>query len=309
MTISYDFIVFSGRLSENSWTLGMKALQGEVPLDIVIPSLHTSSDSEDKDIIGVLTQEGISRESSDVMELYRYLRQLNPKSNQAFGYNEVAIRNIHTRLNLLKVDEELRVQITYTERRENYTPVAYNIKLLGIFQLTAADTFDSEPETSEITETDTSEENIQDVPEQDEKNVIPTEFPQTDPEIPVYKTTNTLEKLITFTRTLQAELKETTENLALMTERVQLLEEERQRYREQGNLLQDILDRLNQLENLYNRIDSLEEDRHQLDKLQQTLTTYFKTSNRQTQALLNEVNDETDDINAEINPRLKRNEF
>lgn len=310
MTISYDFIVFSGRLSDNSWTLGMKAIQGEVPLDIVIPSLHTSSDSEDKDIIGVLTKEGMSRESSDVMELYRYLRQLNPKSNQAFGYNEVAIRNIHTRLNLLKVDEELRVQITYTERRDNYSPVSYNIKLLGIFQITSADSLEPEPELEpEITETDTSEEDIQDAPKQDEKNVIPTEFPQTDPEIPVYKTTNTLEKLIAFTRTLQTELKETAKNLTLMTERVQLLEEERQRYREQENLLQDILARLNQLEILNNRINSLEKDRDQLDKLQHTLTTFFETSNRQTQALLKEVSDETDDINSEINPRLNRNEF
>jgi hypothetical protein len=344
----------------------MKAIRGEVPLDIVIPSLQTSSDSEDKDIIGVLTKEGISRESSDVMELYRYLRQLNPKSNQAFGYNEVAIRNIHTRLNSLKVDEELRVQITYTERKENYIPVAYNIKLLGIFQISSVASLESAPE---ITETDTPEENIQDVPKQDENiqdvpkqdeniqdvpkqdeniqdvpkqdeniqdvpkqdeniqdvpkqdeniqdvpkqdenNVIPKDFPQMDPEIPVYKTTNTLEKLIAFTRTLQAELKETAENLTLMVERVQLLEEERQRYRDQENLLQDILDRLNQLENLNNRINALEADRHQLDKLQQTLTNYFKTSNRQTQALLNEVNDETDDINPEINPRSNRNEF
>ncbi len=309
MTISYDFIVFSGRLSENSWTLGMKAIQGEVPLDIVIPSLQTSSDSEDKDIIGVLTNEGISRESSDVMELYRYLRQLNPKSNQAFGYNEVAIRNIHTRLNLLRVDEELRVQITYSERRENYSPVSYNIKLLGIFQITVADPPVPAPDVNENIDIDVPEEEAQDIPKQDEDPIIPNDFPRTDPDIPVYKTTNTLEKLIAFTRALQSELKETKENLALMAERIQLLEEERQRYREQENLLQEILDRLNQLEILNNRINSLEEGRHQLDKLQQTLTTYFKTSNRQTQALLKEVSDETDDINSEITPRLNRTEF
>lgn len=300
MTISYDFMAFSGRLSENSWTLGMKAIQGEVPLDIVIPSLEISADSDEKDIIGVLTKEGIMRESSDVMELYRYLRQLNPKSNQAFGYNEVAIRNIHTRLNLLKVDEELRVQISYTERKENYMPATYNIKLLGTFQITVADTLEPEPVTSEVTETDLSEENIQDIPKQEEKDVIPMDFSQTDPEIPVYKTTNTLEKLIAFTRTLQSELKETTENLALMVERVQLLEEERQRYQEQESLLQDILDRLDQLENLNRRISFLEEDRHQLSKLQQTLAKYFKTSHRQARALLKEVSDETDDTDFDI---------
>ena len=139
MTIVYDFIAFSGRISETRWSLGMQAIQGEVPLDIVIPSLQASSNPDDEEIIGVLTKEGISRESFDVLELYRYLRQLNPKSNQAFGYNEVAIRNIHTRLNSLKVDQELRVQITYTERKENYIPASYNIKLLGVFQVTHVD--------------------------------------------------------------------------------------------------------------------------------------------------------------------------
>ncbi|MCE2400575.1 hypothetical protein J4G08_06760 [Candidatus Poribacteria bacterium] len=299
MTISYDFMAFSGRLSESSWTLGMKAIQGEVPLDIVIPSLQTSSDYDEKDIIGVLTKEGISRESSDVMELYRYLRQLNPKSNQAFGYNEVAIRNIHTRLNLLKVDEELRVQITYTERKENYIAASYNIKLLGIFQITTADLpVPPAPDITENIDIDVSEADTQDIPEQQEKPIIPKDFPQTDQEIPVYKTTNTLEKLITFTRTLQSELKEITENLALMTERVRLLEEERQRYRGQEDLLQEILKRLNHLESFERRIDFLEDDRHQLDDLKQTLIAYFRTSNRQTRALLNEVSDETDDTNS-----------
>lgn len=294
MTISYDFVAFSGRLSENSWTLGLKALQGEVPLDIVIPNLETSSDSDDKEIIGVLTKEGISRESTDVMELYRYLRQLNPKSNQAFGYNEVAIRNIHTRLNSLKVDEELRVQITYTERKETYIGTSYSIKLLGIFQITAADPPVPALDDSENIDIDTSEED-QDIPKQDENPIIPKDFPRTDPDIPVYKTTNTLEKLIAFTRTLQSELKETQQNLALMTERLRLLEEEREHYREQENLLQEILERLNHLESFDKRINFLEDSHHQLDEFQQTLVKYFRTSNRQTRILLNEVNDETDD--------------
>lgn len=299
MTISYDFVVFSGRLSENSWTLGMKAIQGEVPLDIVIPNLQTSSDSDDKDIIGVLTKEGISRESSDVMELYRYLRQLNPKSNQAFGYNEVVIRNIHTRLNSLKVDEELRVQITYTERKENYIASTYSIKLLGIFQITAANPPILVPDATENIEIDASEERAQDIFKQDENPIIPKDFPRTDPDIPIYRTTNTLEKLIAFTRTLQSELKETQQNLALMTEKLTLLEEERQHYREQENLLQEILERLNHLESFDKRINFLEDSRHQLDKFQQTLVTFFRTSNRQTRTLLNEVNDETDNTNSD----------
>ena len=299
MTISYDFVAFSGRLSENSWTLGMKAIQGEVPLDIVIPNLQTSSDSDDKDIIGVLTKEGISRESSDVMELYRYLRQLNPKSNQAFGYNEVVIRNIHTRLNSLKVDEELRVQITYTERKENYIASTYSIKLLGIFQITAANPPILVPDATENIEIDASEERAQDIFKQDENPIIPKDFPRTDPDIPIYRTTNTLEKLIAFTRTLQSELKETQQNLALMTEKLTLLEEERQHYREQENLLQEILERLNHLESFDKRINFLEDSRHQLDKFQQTLVTFFRTSNRQTRTLLNEVNDETDNTNSD----------
>lgn len=297
MTISYDFVAFSGRLSENSWTLGMKAIQGEVPLDIVIPNLQTPSDSEDsddKDIIGVLTKEGISRESTDVMELYRYLRQLNPKYNQAFGYNEVAIRNIHTRLNSLKIDEELRVQITYTERKESYIPASYSIKLLGIFHITAADPPVPASDSTENIDIDPSEKEAQ-----DEDPIIPKDFPRIDPDVPVYKTTNTLEKLIVFTRTLQSELKETQQNLALMTERLKLLEEERQHYQEQENLLQEIFERLNHLESFEKRIHSLEDTRHQLNKLQQTLVTYFRTSNRQTGTLLSEVNDETENINSD----------
>ena len=284
----------------------MKAIQGEVPLDIVIPNMRTSSNSDDDDIIGVLTKEGISRESSDVMELYRYLRQLNPKSNQAFGYNEVAIRNIHTHLNSLKVNDELHVQITYSERKENYVPSTYNIKLLGTFPISPMDFPSPEPDMPENTVTDTAEDDVQDIPIQDEKNVIPKDFPRPDPGIPVYKTTNTLEKLIVFTRTLQSELKETQKNLVLMTEKVKLLEEERQHYREQEHLLQNILEQINQLESFNSRLNSLEGDRYQLDKLQHTLTTFFKTSNRQIQAMLKEVSDETDEIDPDLSiPRLK----
>ena len=121
MAITYDFIAYSSRTSTNGWILGMKALHGEVPLDIVIPDEYGSSDPENPEVVGVLTTEGLERESIDGLELYRYLRQLNPKKNNSFGYNEVVIRNIHARLSALKVDEEIRVQVTYSERRESYT--------------------------------------------------------------------------------------------------------------------------------------------------------------------------------------------
>ena len=317
MTINYDFIAFSGRLTENSWSLGMKAIQGEVPLDVVIPSLQSSSNADEDDIIGVLTKEGISRESNDVMELYRYLRQLNPKSNQVFGFNEVVIRNIHTRLNSLKINDELRVQITYTERRENYSPATYNIKLLGIFEVSAPDTTDQVPEPDETdniqidtpienTSSDTITDNIshedvtpqktQDSTNSGEIPVIPKDFTRTDQDIPVYKTTNTLEKLIVFTRTLQAELNETKKSLAMMAEQIQVLENERERYRELQDLIQDMLDRITHTENFENRIITLEMDHILLEKLQQTLSTYFRTSNRHIQILLNEINDDTDVI-------------
>ena len=320
MTITYDFIAFSGRLSDNRWTLGMKAIQGEVPLDIVLPNMQVS-DSEENDIIGVLTKEGIARESTDVMELYRYLRQLNPKTNQAFGYNEVAIRNIHTHLNSLKVDQELRVQITYSERKESYIAASYNIKLLGISPLHSIESQDLDTDISEEIESTQPEENMdvlsndmketptdvlsndmKETPTSEEKSIIPTDFSSTTPDIPVYKTTNTLEKLIAFTRSLQAELKDATDKLTLMTERLQSLEEQQQRYREQDKLLQEIYDQLNILDNFDKRINSIETDFHQLDKWQQTLVTYFKISNRQTRALLQEVDDDPDNSNSENQP-------
>lgn len=303
MTISYDYIAFSGRLSDNRWTLGMKALQGEVPLDIVFPSLQSSTDPDNQDIIGVLTREGTARESTDVMELYRYLRQLNPKSNQAFGYNEIVIRNIHSRLNTLKVDEELRVQISFSERKENYISSTYNIKLLGIFPITHAETsepIEDIPEEPEI-EIDEPNVNTQDTPEgiDEDTTVIPTSFPPTGSDIPVYKTTNTLEKLIVFARTLQTELDEAKRTITSLAEKIQFLENDKVRHQELESLLQAIYDRLNHLENFDRRIGSLENDRHQLSQLKQTLAKYFKTSNRQTQTLLNEVSVDSEDFNVD----------
>ncbi len=302
MTITYDFIAYSGRLSENSWTLGMRAIQGEVPLDVVLPNLHSATNAEDEDIIGVLTKEGISRESSDVMELYRYLRQLSTKTNQAFGYNEVVIRNIHARLNSLKVDQELRVQITYTERKENYLPSTYNIKLLGTHEISPIDTqeFDTEidPE-DEIVDIDTPEETDTDTHEQNGEKTIPKDFPPMDAEIPVYKSTNTLEKLIAFSRSLQSELKEATQKIETMAERIQSLEEQRTHYRELENLLQDIVDRLNFMENYEKRIEILENDRYTLKTIQDVLTNYLKTTHRQSHLLLKEIDGDSDDPDME----------
>lgn len=305
MTITYDFIAYSGRLSENSWTLGMRAIQGEVPLDVVLPNLHSATNDEDEDIIGVLTKEGISRESSDVMELYRYLRQLSTKTNQAFGYNEVVIRNIHARLNSLKVDQELRVQITYTERKENYLPSTYNIKLLGTHEISPIDTQEleteiaPEDETNEISDIDTTEEIGAETPKQNGDETIPKDFPPMDSEIPVYKSTNTLEKLIAFSRSLQSELKEATQKLDAMTERVQSLEEQRTHYRELENLLQDIVDRLNFMENYEKRIEILENDRYTLKTIQDVLTNYLKTTHRQSHLLLKEIDEDSDDPDME----------
>ena len=270
-------------------------------LTLYLPNLHTATNAEDEDIIGVLTKEGISRESSDVMELYRYLRQLSTKTNQAFGYNEVVIRNIHTRLNSLKVDQELRVQITYTERKENYLPSTYNIKLLGTHQISPINTeeFETEiapeDEINEIVDIDTTEETNTDTHEQNGDETIPKDFPPIAPEVPVYKSSNTLEKLIAFSRSLQSELKETKQKLDAMTERIQSLEEQRTHYRELENLLQDIVDRLNFMENYEKRIEILENDRYTLKTIQDVLTNYLKTTHRQSHLLLKEIDEESDD--------------
>ena len=59
------------------------------------------------------------------------------------------VRNIHTRLNTLKIDQELRVQISYTERKENYIPSTYIIKLLGVFKIQPTTFPDPKPEIPE----------------------------------------------------------------------------------------------------------------------------------------------------------------
>ena len=290
MAITYDFIVYSNRISATGWTLGMKALQGEVPLDIVIPDEYGSSDSENPEVVGVLTTAGLERESPDGLELYRYLRQLNPKKNNSFGYNEVVIRNIHARLSALKVDEEIRVQVTYSERRETYTQFSYHIKLIGIFGGT---------ETSALA--DQSDEIVAPIsPEKSPPLQEQTNFSNSGQ--PAYKTTNTLEKLINFTQNLQKELTQTRRELADTADKLRQLEEtqqrvenERRRFSEIQNLIEDIFERLSRLELFDSRIHDLEEDQYQLHNLQQTLRKFLSALHQQTRISLQEYTDKTED--------------
>jgi predicted RNase H-like nuclease (RuvC/YqgF family) len=283
MGIHYDFIAYSSRTSETSWTIGMKAIQGEVPLDIVVPDEQTAADPDNPQVVGVLTVDGLERESSDGLELYRYLRRLNPKKNEAFSYNEVVIRNIHSRLSTLRINQELRVQITYTERKDPYTQFSYQIKLLGVIGNSDGDA--SEKKDSDITAPN-SEDKRQDLQEQ--KSGAP-------PNQPVYRTTSTLEKLITFTQNLQRELDQTQKQLSVVVNKAQQLEDDRQQFRDIHNLIEDILDRLSRLETLDSRLQYLETDRHQLQGLQQTLRKFLVALNQQTRTSLQEHDDVTID--------------
>ncbi len=283
MAITYDFIVYSSRTSAMNWILGMKAIQGEVPLDIVIPNEQTSSDAENPEIVGVLTNEGLERESTDGLELYWYLRQLNPKKNETFGYNEVAIRNIHNMLTNLRINEEIRVQITYSERKEPYTQFSYHIKLIGIFpSQDAAGTAQKSDEIPDEIATSSP-------PAPPEKNTQPQE--QKDrgqPEQTIYKTTNTLERLITFTQNLQKELTQTQQELAVMVDKVQRLEDQQQQFNAVQDLIQDILDQLTRLEGFNARIKGLEAGQEQFQDLQESLQKFLTALNQQTQTLLHE---------------------
>lgn len=283
MGIHYDFITYSSRTSETSWTIGMKAIQGEVPLDVVVPDEQTAADPDNPEVVGVLTVDGLERESSDGLELYRYLRRLNPKKNEAFSYNEVVIRNIHSRLSTLRINQELRVQITYTERKDPYERFSYQIKLLGVIGNSDGDA--SEKKDSDVT-TPNSEDKRQDLQEQ--RSGAP-------PNQPVYRTTSTLEKLITFTQNLQKELDQTQKQLSVVVNKVQQLEDDRQQFRDIHNLIEDILDRVSRLETLDSRLQYLETDRHQLQDLQQTLRKFLVALNQQTRMSLQEHDDVTID--------------
>ena len=259
----------------------MKAIQGEVPLDIVIPEEQALPDPDNPEIVGVLTTEGLERESTDGLELYRYLRQLNPKKSDAFGYNEVVIRNIHSRIRALRVAEELRVQITYSERKEPYRSLSYHIKLMGTFANS-----DAEPPNHAGTEIDTPH-----IPDQ---NAQPQEqvSPDNRSEEQTYKTTNTLEKLITFTQNLQQELKQTKRDLAVMVDKIEQFENEWQSFHQMQDLMQEMLNRLTRLETMDSRIQYLEADRDQLQDFQQTLRKLLVALNQQTSTLLQEHDDQ-----------------
>ena len=261
----------------------MKAIQGEVPLDVVVPDEQTAADPDNPEVVGVLTVDGLERESSDGLELYRYLRRLNPKKNEAFSYNEVVIRNIHSRLSTLRINQELRVQITYTERKDPYEQFSYQIKLLGVIGNSDGDA--SEKKDSDITAPN-SEDKRQDLQEQ--RSGAP-------PNQPVYRTTSTLEKLITFTQNLQKELDQTQKQLSVVVNKAQQLEDDRQQFRDIHNLIEDILDRVSRLEALDSRLQYLETDRHQLQDLQQTLRKFLVALNQQTRTSLQEHDDVTID--------------
>lgn len=286
MAINYDFITYCSKISQTHWIIGMKAIQGEVPLDIVIPEEQPSpEDPDNPEIVGVLTTEGLERESTDGLEIYRYLRQLNPKKSDAFGYNEVVIRNIHSRLRALRVGEELQVQVTYSERKEPYRSFSYHIKLLGTFQ--SSDDAEPEPPTNAADEIATTDTPVQNTLFQEAKSA------DNNSEQSIYKTTNTLEKLIAFTQNLQQELKQTKRDLAATVDKLEQFENEWQNFREMQELIQEMLDRLTHLETMDSRIQYLEADRHQLQDLQELLRKFLGALNQQTTILLQGHDDQT----------------
>ncbi len=282
MAINYNFIAYCSKTSLTDWIIGMRSVYGEVPLDIVIPDSNVPADPDNPELVGVLTTEGLERESKDGLELYRYLRQLNPRKNESFSYNEIVIRNIHGRITALKAGEELRVQVTYTQRKESYKLFSYQIKLLGIFPSSDTDTPDDE-----APEVDTS----QPAP----KNTLPGIASNTDDGLRQegYRTTNTLEKLIAFTQNLQQELKETKRELASTTDRIERLEHDWQNFSAMRDLVQEILERLTRLERLDSRIQNLETDQHQLHNLQQLFQKFLIALNQQIRATLEEQDDQS----------------
>lgn len=281
MAINYNFIAYCSKTSPTDWIIGMRSIHGEVPLDIVIPDSNVPSDPDNPELIGVLTTEGLERESKDGLELYRYLRQLNPRKNESFSYNEIVIRNIHGRITALKVDEELRVQVTYTQRKESYKLFSYGIKLLGIFP--NSDTDIADDEASEIATAQPAQRDLLPEIEANTDNGVKREG---------YKTTNTLEKLIAFTQNLQQELKETKRELALATDRIERFENEYRGLRAIQELVQEILDRLTQLERLDSRIQGLEENQHELHNLQQLFQKFLIALNQQIRVTLEEQDEQ-----------------
>jgi DNA repair exonuclease SbcCD ATPase subunit len=168
------------------------------------------------------------------------------------------------------------VQITYTERKDPYERFSYQIKLLGVIGNSDGDA--SEKKDSDVT-TPNSEDKRQDLQEQ--RSGAP-------PNQPVYRTTNTIEKLIAFTQNLQKELTQTQKHLSVVMNRVQQLEDDRQQFREINSLIADIQGRISRFGNLDSRIQYLEADRQQIQELQQTLRKFLIALNQQTRLSLQE---------------------
>ena len=124
---------------------------------------------------------------------------------------------------------------------------------------------------------------------------LPDQKDLSHPSKPAYKTTNTLEKLITFTQNLQKELTQTRRELAAMANKVQQLEEEQQQFSEIRDVIQDIFDRLDRLDRFGSRIQDLEADRHQLPGLQQAFQRFLAALHQQTRVSLQAYEDETED--------------
>ncbi len=310
MAITYDFIVYSSRISATHWILGMKAVHGEVPLDIVIPTDQNASDSEEAAVVGVLTTEGLERESTEGLELYHYLRQLNPKKNETFGYNEVVIRNIHRRLSNLNVHEEIQVQITYSERAEPYPQFSYHIKLIGIYekQVVSETPEASDAEGVDAAAVETTQQPQQLQPQQAQPQPQPPQPQPPQPQIekklsnvsrPAYKTTNTLEKLIDFTQNLQKELAQTQQQLAATIKKVQHLEEEQQQFADIDGALQEIFERLDRLESYNARIQELEGNKHQLEEFQAIWQKFLSVLHQQSYVALQEHKDNVSDTGSD----------
>ena len=82
---------------------------------------------------GVLATDPIVREVADPHVITSYLRQLNRRrSGQSTGNNDTVIWNITTRLLQLKIEQQLKVSITYFEDKELRSG-AYEILSQGVF--------------------------------------------------------------------------------------------------------------------------------------------------------------------------------
>ena len=124
MAIRYHFVVSCKRVSETKWIFKIQSDTGDIPMSIVEPMSKVD---------GVLAANPIVREVADPHVITSYLRQLNRrKSGQSAGNNDTVIWNITTRLLQLKIEQQLKVSITYFEDKELRSG-AYEILSQGVF--------------------------------------------------------------------------------------------------------------------------------------------------------------------------------